>query len=372
MNLSRLTFGLSLLLLIGPGAAARGQGEPGEGNVPPIAPGYPKLGENQGNEIIQHFTSGGKDQTAWKVQWGTRSGNGLFIKGAWYKRALNEDWLQVLGDARLAESFVPYNKGNPRYWDVKLNFPLAVASAADAGPFGRVVKDASNPNSKNSPTVVQEIRDRGPSWKDNLGVRRGQELTLWGTLAAGNYRYIIQYSFCDDGTICFRLGATGHLLTPARDGHMHLGIWRVHVALGGKGNNSVYSMEHEEPAGGNLKARTIHQVFNKGKEGWMDWDAKKFTMLRIKNEDIKNGQNLPTSYDLMPLRHGNSRHYGQGEEAFLHDFWVTINRPNQFRPEELPKLINVEETSRVRWSAWPAARPRSQRRRSPPPCRPPG
>ena len=62
-------------------------------------------------------------------------------------------------------------------------------------------------------TVVKEMRDRGIAWKDYAhGVRRGRELVIWGGLEAGNYMYIMSYAFHDDGTIAFRVGATGQNL----------------------------------------------------------------------------------------------------------------------------------------------------------------
>ena len=72
------------------------------------------------------------------------------------------------------------------------------------------------------PTVVQEFRDRGVVWKDYAhGVRRGKELVLWGALEAGNYMYIMSYAFHDDGTISFRVGATGQNLPGHRTEAAH-------------------------------------------------------------------------------------------------------------------------------------------------------
>ena len=41
--------------------------------------------------------------TAWKVQYARGMHKGLYITGAWFKRALEEPWMQVLHDARIAE-----------------------------------------------------------------------------------------------------------------------------------------------------------------------------------------------------------------------------------------------------------------------------
>src|SRR2546429_4205006 len=155
------------------------------------------------NEVIQEFPAGKPMQTAWKVQFGHAQSKGLYITGAWFKRTSTDPWMRVLWDARLADIFVPYHPGSPRYFDLtSFNFGLVPASKADAGCCGTILDSG----------VVKEVRDRGVGWKDDTAVYRGQELVLWATLDAANYNYVMQYGFRDDGTITFRLGATAHNL----------------------------------------------------------------------------------------------------------------------------------------------------------------
>ncbi len=274
------------------------------------------------NEVIQTFPSNDVMKTAWKVRWATTSGYGLTIQDAYFKRGPKDPWMQVLGDARLAEMFVPYHSGSPRFWDVSYNFSLITMNKEAAGPFGKLIGDAN---------VVHEVRDRGAMWVDtNTGVRRGQKLVLWACLDAANYRYLIEYSFQDDGVIRFRVGSTGrNYSTREFEGHMHNGLWRVDVNLDGPNNNSVYVMEHLETKDDPGKAKTVMRPFNKGVEGFEDWHADKFTMLNIANDKKKNARKMPISYDVVPLRMGNARHFGAGEECTQHDFWVTVNRNNE-------------------------------------------
>src|SRR4051812_15007395 len=70
------------------------------------------------NELIQQFPTNDAMKTAWKIHWATSTGYGLYIQDAWFKRGPKDAWLQVLGDARLAEMFVPYHSGSPRFWDI--------------------------------------------------------------------------------------------------------------------------------------------------------------------------------------------------------------------------------------------------------------
>jgi hypothetical protein len=364
-----LSLGLCAILLALPAAPAQPvklPADPAEKVAvakPPVEPVavVPAVGQN---EVIQTFpcTLDGKTTkmvTAWKVKWATRAGNGLYITGAWFKKSPADPWMQVLGDARLAQAFVPYHRGNPRFWDVSYGFPLDAVTKADAGPFGELLR--ATPNAK-APTVVKEIRDRGVIWKDpRAGVRRGQTMVLWASLNAANYRYLIEYGFQDDGTIAFRVGATGHNFRGSEwDPHMHNSMWRVDVNLDGRDNNSVELCENIETAEGNGKGQARHTVLKT--ECGIDWDPHKFTMLRVIHTLKKNKRGEPWSYDMMPMRMGTARHFGKErdkqtgllkEDCTQHDFWVTPASPNEMNFHQLPKYIqqgrSVEDTDVVLW-----------------------
>lgn len=287
------------------------------------------------NEIIQEFPSNDVMRTAWKIHYATQSGFGLIIQDAFFKKTPSDPWMQVLGDARVSELFVPYHLGSPRFWDVSYNFPLCPVTAADAGPHGKL--HGSPPN------VVSEIRDRGIIWADSNKVRRGQSLILRGTISAANYRYVIEYGFQDDGAITFRVGSTGRNYG-SREwvGHMHNVLWRVDVNLDGPDNNSVYVNEHIEPDGDPAKAKHVQKPFNNGKEGFLDWVPEKFTMVQVVNPERKNIRGKPFTYDFMTLRMGNSRHFGgKNEECTQHDFWVTKANPKEIYYTQLPKYVGL-------------------------------
>jgi primary-amine oxidase len=316
----------------------------------PVAAGKTKT-------IEQSFPPNGIMETAWKVEWETVRRHGLVIKNAWFKRGPEHDWLQVLGDTRVAELFVPYHRGSPRFWDVtQYQFELTRVSAADAGPFGKL--HISNNGSVTIPCVVEELKDRGVIWKDNFGVRRGHTLLLWACIDAANYRYIIEYGFQDDGCITFRVGATGHNLGGSEfEPHMHNTYWRIDVNLDGPDHNSVLVMERDEPLeSGKLKADIRHVPFNDGREGGIDWDSNKFSMVRIVNTQKKNVRDKFYSYDLMPARMGNSRHFGDKEDCTLHDFWVTRANPKEMTYRDIQKYCNdelIEDTDVVLWYGVP-------------------
>jgi Cu2+-containing amine oxidase len=333
-----LALPVSILALMG------ASGLEGQTQTPTSVPKTTRADVAQPHVVEQTFPPNGVMETAWKVEFDTEIGYGLVIKNAWFKKAPDAEWLQVLGDARVSDIFVPYQPGTPRYWDVRYNFFLSVLSAADVGPFGKLHTCANG--EKQEPCVAQELRDRGVIWKNNSGVRRGNAMVLWGCLHAINYRYLEEYCFQDDGAIVFRMGSTGRNLKGREFvSHMHNYFWRVDVNLGGKEHNTAYLMENVEPKDekNKLGSETFHNLFNNGKEGFADWDPLKFTMVRIVNTEKKNIRGENIAYDVVPMRHGTARHFGQREECAQHDFWITKANPKELEYRDVPKYANGED-----------------------------
>ncbi len=298
-----------------------------------------------GKEVIVRFPIGeSKWRTAWKIHWdvdvvrneNNHKNNFFCIRAAWFKTAPGEPWLKVLGDARASELFVAYADGKTRYYDMReFAYPLLELGEKDVGPLGRVMGNGR---------VAAEIRDRGILWakstaKRQMVSRRSQELALWACLHSANYYYLIQYAFQDDGAVTFRAGATGHNLPNASGrvkaldypnmSHMHNTCWRVNVDLGGK--SSVYLLKHKEPANGIGGAKGASEqkpeLFNNGFEGSENWKPEEFTRLQIVSS-LKNKNQVPICYDLVPLRLGTARHFGRNQAGYpedftLKDFWVT-------------------------------------------------
>lgn len=299
------------------------------------------------NEILQEFPAGGPMETAWRVRWAEGPGKGLYITGAWFRRSPDEAWLRVLFDARVAEIFVPYHTGSPRFYDLTgFGFGLENAVPADRGCCGRLIGDP--------PRVVWEVRERGLVWKNHAQVRRGQTLVLWGTIDAANYNYIVQYGFRDDGTIEFRLGATAENLPGRRDeAHMHNALWRIDVDLGEFWQNSALLARHVESTAG-PSADDVVEPFNGGVEGGVAWNDLEFTEVTVVNTQRTNAQGRNIGYDLMPLRRGTARH----QEAFSHyDLWVTRYRATELDYTQLPAYIgnseSVTDTDIVLWHSSP-------------------
>lgn len=243
-------------------------------------------------------------------------------------------WRKILDRASLAELFTPYHEtATFRIYDTRFltwdNWRREV-TPEDAGPHGTLVTLAEDER----PSLVTEIRDRGPAWlcKGPLGrtVRRGRELVVWGVLDAGNYDFLTEYSFLDDGTIRMRIGATGYN-HPDRPGeaHLHDALWRIDLDLDGPEGDTPFLVRHVEPdpeSGGSLLSRDEHVLFNGGVEGSAVWDPVEYTGLLVEDEGT-NALGHHRGYELHPTRSGTSRHFGPLEEWTRADFWVTRHDP---------------------------------------------
>jgi Cu2+-containing amine oxidase len=276
--------------------------------------------------------------TSWRVSFGHATAKGLYITGAWFKTTQNKPWMRVLWDARLADIFVPYEAGNPRYYDLtSFNFPLVPATAADAGPCGKIIDGK----------VVHEVTSYGLMWKDDTAVRHGQELVLWATLDSANYNYVMRYGFRDDGTITLRMGATSRNL-PGMElmGHMHNGLWRVDMDLNGLSSDTALVYEHNESILANTASDTF-KAFNNGVEGFLDVDPAKFTEVVVRDPTL-SAERTQISYEFRPVRSGAPRH----KESFAHhDFWATRYRGTEmlYNPQNYVNGEAVRNTDVVIW-----------------------
>jgi primary-amine oxidase len=277
-------------------------------------------------------------ETSWRVCIQDKGLKGLWVGPVDLKRKADSAWMRVLYDTGPAEIFVPYHRGAPRLYDMQFCTPpnvcLREVFPEDAGATGQLVKLSGD----TAPRVVAEVRDRGLAWlcKENIGgtevshVRRGEEMLLWGVYDTGNYDYILQYGFRDDGSISFRVGATGYN-NPGKDDpsmpfepHMHDVLWYIDMDLRGNTNDTAWIFDHQEPLPGAI-ATDQDQIFNGGFEGALDWDPLSFRSVLL--EDIsKNAHGRHLGYELVPFRTGTARH---DEQFTRSDFWVTLYRGSE-------------------------------------------
>ena len=281
---------------------------------------------------------------------------GLVITGASFQKSPTSPFIYVLFDGRLAEIFVPYHDGIFRFHDISgFNFEPVTLNPANFPPPREIIGGK----------ICRQMRDY-LAWTDYTvtppRVRNGQEVVYFSVLGAGNYQYIMEWTFRDDGVIQVRAGSTGPKIEcsgggcqPGREtkGHMHNFTWRLDIDLNGAGGDSAYLTNHVEnfdftpPAEGSTARDTRNLI---SVEGSRVWSPGHFNTLVIEDSTLKNGNNRATSYELVPLRSGTARHT---EPFTKEDFWVTRYRPAEILAVNLPEYIrNPQSTENQDIVVW--------------------
>jgi len=261
-------------------------------------------------------------ETGWRTCISNQGRRSLTIGPTDLRRSPGGPWMRVLREASVADIFVPYHSFTFRLYDMQQGSAssLLEMTPADAGANGSLITLSG----AQIPQVAAELNDRGIAWLckgiANRAVRRGQELALWGVFDAQNYDFIIDYRLRDDGSIGFRMGATGFnnpYLEPlsTTDAHMHSTLWRVDVDLNGSGGDSAKMLSHREeprtPAIFSLAAQDVEEPFNGGREGTLVWDPTRFVTIAVEDVATTNAHGNPIGYQIKVSPEGLSRHYGE-------------------------------------------------------------
>src|SRR5262245_53877710 len=189
-----------------------------------------------------------KSETAWEVEWELSHPQNrpmappcsvLRIRNAkfmWKDRTGKPQWITVARMLEVAEVYVPYDNGWTAFLDIHdMPFYITRAKKEFLGPPcvapGEVLS-SSNPYWSN--TVHKEVHDDGIRWmsaetdyRNDISdrARRGEKLILWSCYYGANYRYLMEYSFADDGMLTCRIGPTARNIfnrqDDLRDTHLH-------------------------------------------------------------------------------------------------------------------------------------------------------
>jgi hypothetical protein len=322
-----------------------------------------------------------KSDTAWEIEWDfvpfkiPERGVFYFFRIAkatfeWKDSDGAQRSLVVLRNLFLAEAFTQYDDKNTCFLDIaKVGIPHVPASEEYLGPAcvapGSILP-SSNPTFANK--VHREMHYDGLRWmsiydkKPNqpMRARKGEKLVLWSAIQSGNYAYLMEYNFTDDGRIVSRLGFTahsffdraklankknpyGHRFDDA-DVHPHIGCWRfdfdlsdpvkqvggskhneltivrrifdkekVNYVYAAKGWNPVYDengkpLEAKEKGGFVIKSAPFpgNPKQSVPLEGKAKWIAEEFTTLRAESSKVTNKNGKSVAYDLISTRTGTA------------------------------------------------------------------
>jgi copper amine oxidase-like protein len=287
---------------------------------PGVSAPPPETGWRIRYEILQPLTHGYGGSAVWELQ------SVEFMRG--YDEFGQPDWVKILNNLALAEMYVPYYEGY-EVWDVQGLSTFVYASDAYLPGAGLISASVQADGA-----VIAEVADDHVRWMSALNnqARRGQRLDLWATLFAGNYRYVIRYSFLDDGTIRVRAAGTGQNLRSEPVGsaagmHVHLAAWRMEFDLGAPAANHLHVVERvADPE--SAAALLEHRPFNNGLEGGEVWNAEKLTTLMVESTGVDNRHSPPhkIGYKMIPIRSGSLRTHRPYTKA---DVWAArLTGPN--------------------------------------------
>jgi primary-amine oxidase len=294
---------------------------------------------SSGTEMIQDFPTGGPAVSQWRfcfeiVRMPDQNGvetqtQTLVIREADFRPGALATPMRVLGDVRMAEIFVPYHSGAPRFHDMTdYAFDLQPLTTTEC-PATRLDGDR----------ICKEIVDRGLTWRDPYFAlaRRGEKLVLWSIVNAANYDYMMRYEFFDDGTMEVRAASTGRKYGGPDDtaGHMHNFAWRVNLDVAGASGDTVTTSGIRIGPSVRDNERTVKR------EGGVKWEAKSFTHLEVTDATAVNGRGRPVGYVIAPVREGVAK-FPEGWTKF--PMWVTRNHPGELRAIDVPAYAADRES----------------------------
>jgi primary-amine oxidase len=286
----------------------------------------------------------------------------------------------ILYEGSLSEIYVPYQEKNPG-WSWR--------SFLDAGEFlyGGLIKPLNEddcperaqfftgyaPSSKGIPLrrenlgCLFERSTDNPAWRHfengNSG-RPSRELVLRTAAVLGNYDYVLDWVFQQDGTIRVAVGATGVVETEGVNqthveemGHMgdqvsygtlvapnllavnhdHFFSFRLDMDVDGQNNSLMIDrMVPQAISSNNRTSIWVVKPFlaSTEKDGMIDLDYRKPAMLTFVNPNVHGRLGHPTGYEIMPAATAvpivSPDDASQRVGGFsLHQLWVTPYRPDE-------------------------------------------
>ena len=287
----------------------------------------------------------------------------------------------VLYEGHLSEIFVPYM--DPSFAWYPRNFidsgefsagglaePLLPGrDCPDHAVYYDDVRPAGNGRPYTTPRTIclfeREIGD--PVWRHWSGKpesRAGRDLVVRSAMEIGNYDYLLDWIFRQDGSIRIAVGATGlvevkaataeraddkrnngadaygHFVAPGIVGvnHDHYFSFRLDVDVDGAKNSFVADRLVTETLPDDHPRRSIWvkraHIAEREAEAKFNIDLRRPTLWRILSSNAKNHVGYPTSYQLKPGRNAftllTEDDYPRRRVGFIdHHLWVTPRREQE-------------------------------------------
>jgi primary-amine oxidase len=245
--------------------------------------------------------------TTWTMCWEERQNEGIVLRDI--ELTLPGGSAQkILFQTHLAELHVPYDDNGARFHDVT-QFGLGGHNLLDLTADDCLGGTLLQNNGKD--VLCMKIAPREYAYKYQGNVLQGDALTLFSVSAVGQYNYIVEWNFWDDGTINPKVGATGKLQrfgTDAEHGwlvndssrpygisHTHNYYFYMDFDLVDQHNDTVEQIEFDQSADGRRFSISQSDITT---ETGRQVEPTKFRSWRIKNTAVSNSDGHPISYHL--------------------------------------------------------------------------
>ncbi|WP_254885450.1 copper amine oxidase [Streptomyces sp. NA02950] len=321
---ARMLVAAAVLLVLGmPGPASAAPREPSAAADCPAA-----------NRVDKTLKNGARWQMCWDVDRNT----GVVLSDVTYT-PLRGTPTRVLKSASLAEVHVPYDSGQPRFYDVSsIGF-----GDLEQGTLTRLTKKDCPTGRlgsfRDTAVLCSEEQPRPFAYKSAVekGVLHGSDLTVFSVSEIGWYDYIVEWRFADDGSITPRAGATGSLSpfqfsdatsgwptgvgsTRFSENHTHNIFWRLDFDVDGERKNAVE--QYDFPGGGAAKRTTERTVLSR--ETAADLAPTRFW--RVVNPTAENADGHPKSWEIDNHESDQYRGPDHTEDFTHHDMYFTRYR----------------------------------------------
>lgn len=243
----------------------------------------------------------------WDLCWEHRPLEGVVLRDVYYTTVKGVR-THILAEAGLAQIHVPYDDNGGRFHDVTddgLGDDNLLSLTSAECPDGRRLSDGSRL------VLCLRILPRGPAFfgQDR---RQGTLLSLMSVSVSGDYNYVSDWRFWDDGTIEPLMGASGKLqrysTDPARGwpvrsnnvhgiSHTHNYYWRLDFDLGEDGTDDRVEEMSWQGADG-VRRLNVEQIQS---EAGRTIDPASMRSWRIVDGSLTNEAGAPISYQLDPI-----------------------------------------------------------------------
>ncbi len=293
------------------------------------------------------------NQASWDLCWEHRGLSGISLHHIFYKPAKGSR-LMVLYRAELAQVHVPYDDNGIRYHDITdygFGRSSLLSLAHEDCPSGQIL------NYYDKPVICQTTQNRGDAYRSDTETKQGHRLNLFSVSQIGSYSYIPSWSFADDGSMEFAVGATGALQRIVADNqaqrpgwnigydkvgisHLHNFFWRLDFDLG-----EQFDKDYVEQIDYITQdSKLTRQATVLTKEAGSSVAPEVARTWVVASSLLKNNKKQPMGYEIQ-LNQSGQRDEGPAIEPFTkYDLYVTKEKSCELYASHNLSSLDEDET----------------------------